>query len=143
MGVWIMMMYTMDFAALGRPQDVGFHQRYALGWLFHALAFGVNALIGIFLTFTIPGLDAAETGVTAGLVQLMGPLGLLVVFVSQTRINTANYALGMLVHIAMDRRGGNEADPGTLPDRAFAAGIYAVIRTATGRSTVLQPEHAR
>ena len=241
MGVWIMMMYTMDFAALGRPQDVRFHQRYTFGWLFYTLAFGVNALIGIFLTFTIPGLDATETGVAAGLVQLMGPLGLLVVFVSQTRINTANYALGMsnlkeflerslrfrapravwaaatggiifllmllpvvqyllaalawqgvmvtgwvaiaLVHIAMDRSGGNEAEPGALPDRAFAAvnpagvaawlgsaavgiafiqsgapwgtavgtlatpviaaGVYAAVRTSTGRRTVLRPEHAR
>lgn len=94
MGVWIMMMYTMDFAALGRPQDVRFHSRWTFGWLFYTLAFGLNAVVGIFLTFTIPGLQTTETGVAAGLVTMMGPLGLLVVFVSQTRINTANYALG-------------------------------------------------
>ncbi|MCG2623274.1 permease [Arthrobacter sp. I2-34] len=239
MGVWIMMMYTMDFAALGKPTDTAFHQRYTFGWLFYTLAFGVNALIGIFLTFTIPGLDATETGVAAGLVQLMGPLGLLVVFVSQTRINTANYALGIsnlkeflertlrfrapaavwaavtgalifllmllpvvdylllaltwqgvmvtgwvaiaLAHIAMDRRSGAAAEPGALPDRVFAAanpagiaawlgsaaigiafvqsgapwggivgtlatpaiaaGLYAAVRTATGRRTALLPEH--
>ncbi|HKU12042.1 MAG TPA: permease [Sinomonas sp.] len=94
MGVWILMMYTMDFAALGRPKDRRFHARITFGWLFYALAFGANALIGIFLTFTIPGVQTTETGVAAGLVQMMGPLGLLVVFVSQTRINTANYALG-------------------------------------------------
>lgn len=95
MGVWILMMYTMDFAALGKPQDEKFHKRYTFGWLFYVLAFGANALIGIFLTFTIPGLEATETGVAGGLVSLMGLLGLLVVFVSQTRINTANYALGI------------------------------------------------
>ncbi|SDQ40515.1 purine-cytosine permease family protein [Arthrobacter crystallopoietes] len=95
MGVWILMMYTMDFAALGKPQDEKFHKRYTFGWLFYALAFGANALIGIFLTFTIPGLEATETGVAGGLVSLMGLFGLLVVFVSQTRINTANYALGI------------------------------------------------
>ncbi|GAB4098374.1 permease [Sinomonas halotolerans] len=94
MGVWIMMMYTMDFAALGRPEDVAFHSRWTFGWLFYTLAFGLNALVGIFLTFTIPGLQTTETGVAAGLVTMMGPLGLLLVFVSQTRINTANYALG-------------------------------------------------
>ncbi|MCW2134360.1 purine-cytosine permease family protein [Arthrobacter sp. VKM Ac-2550] len=95
MGVWILMMYTMDFAALGRPRDEKFHKTYTFGWLFYALAFGANALIGIFLTFTIPGLEATETGVAGGLVSLMGLFGLLVVFVSQTRINTANYALGI------------------------------------------------
>jgi hypothetical protein len=95
MGVWILMMYTMDFAALGRPQDEKFHKTYTFGWLFYVLAFGANALIGIFLTFTIPGLEATETGVAGGLVSLMGLFGLLVVFVSQTRINTANYALGI------------------------------------------------
>ncbi|WP_413248874.1 purine-cytosine permease family protein [Sinomonas flava] len=94
MGVWIMMMYTMDFAALGRPQDAAFHGRWTFGWLFYTLAFGLNAVVGIFLTFTIPGLQSTETGVAAGLVTMMGPLGLLLVFVSQTRINTANYALG-------------------------------------------------
>ncbi|MGL3807082.1 purine-cytosine permease family protein [Paeniglutamicibacter sp. R2-26] len=95
MGVWILMMYTMDFAALGRAKDVKFHQRYTFGWLFYTLAFGANSLIGIYLTFTIPGAEATETGVAGALVQLMGPLGLLVIFVSQTRINTANYALGI------------------------------------------------
>lgn len=95
MGVWILMMYTMDFASLGRAKDVKFHQRYTFGWLFYTLAFGVNSLIGIYLTFTIPGAEATETGVAGALVQLMGPLGLLVIFVSQTRINTANYVLGI------------------------------------------------
>ncbi|EMY35104.1 putative permease [Arthrobacter crystallopoietes BAB-32] len=95
MGVWILMMYTMDFAALGHPKDEGFHKTYTFGWLFYTLAFGANALIGIFLTFTMPGLEATETGVASGLVSLLGLFGLLIVFVSQTRINTANYALGI------------------------------------------------
>ncbi|WP_164520469.1 purine-cytosine permease family protein [Specibacter cremeus] len=95
MGVWILMMYTMDFAALGKRKDTKFHKNITFGWLFYTLAFGVNALIGIFLTFTLPGVSATETGVAGGLVQLMGILGLLVVFASQTRINTANYALGI------------------------------------------------
>ncbi len=95
MGVWILMMYTMDFAALGRVKDARFHRNITFGWLFYSLAFGANALIGIFLTYSIPGLQATEGGVAVGLVNLMGLLGLLVVFVSQTRINTANYALGI------------------------------------------------
>lgn len=95
MGVWILMMYTMDFAALGKQKDDGFHKKVTFGWLFYTLAFGVNALIGIFLTFTLPGVEATETGVAGGLVKLMGIFGLVVVFASQTRINTANYAMGI------------------------------------------------
>lgn len=122
MGVWILMMYTMDFAALGRAKDVKFHQRYTFGWLFYTLAFGANSLIGIYLTFTIPGAEATETGVAGALVTLMGPLGLLVIFVSQTRINTANYALG----ISNLREFGERALHLRLPALAWV-GIGAVI----------------
>ena len=94
MGVWIMMMFTMDFAALGKRRDIKFHQRWTFGWMFYVVAYGFSAFVGIFLTFTIPGLTASETGVAGGIVSLMGILGLIVVVVSQTRINTANYYLG-------------------------------------------------
>jgi hypothetical protein len=94
MGVWIMMMFTMDYAALGKRKDTKFHQRWTFGWLFYILAYGFSAFVGIFLTFTIPGLEASETGIAGGIVSMMGILGLIVVFVSQTRINTANYYLG-------------------------------------------------
>lgn len=94
MGVWIMMMFTMDFAALGKRKDTKFHQNVTFGWLFYTLAYGFAAFVGIFLTFTIPGMDVSETGVAGGIVNMMGILGLIVVFVSQTRINTANYYLG-------------------------------------------------
>lgn len=94
MGVWIMMMFTMDFAALGKRQDIKYHQRVTFGPLFYVLAYGFSAFVGIFLTFTIPGLEASETGLAGGLVSLMGILGLIVVIATQTRINTANYYLG-------------------------------------------------
>jgi hypothetical protein len=94
MGVWIMMMFTIDYASLGKRSDSKFHQTYTFGWVFYVLAYGVSALAGIFLTFTIPGMVASETGIAGGLVTMMGVLGLIFVFVSQTRINTANYYLG-------------------------------------------------
>ncbi len=94
MGVWIMMMFTVDYAALGKRKDTKFHQNISFGWLFYILAYGFSAVVGIFLTFTIPGMVASETGVAGGIVQMMGIIGLIVVFVSQTRINTANYYLG-------------------------------------------------
>ena len=94
MGIWIMMMFTMDYAALGKRKDVKFHQQVTFGWIFYVLAYGFAAFVGIFLTFTIPGVEVTETGLAGGLVSLMGVLGLIVVWVSQTRINTANYYLG-------------------------------------------------
>lgn len=94
MGIWIMMMFTMDYAALGKRKDIKFHQNVTFGWVFYALAYGFAAFVGIFLTFTIPGIEVSETGLAGGLVTMMGLLGLLVVWVSQTRINTANYYLG-------------------------------------------------
>ena len=94
MGVWIMMMFTMDFAALGKRKDIKYHQRVTFGPVFYILAYGFSAFVGIFLTFTIPGIEASETGLAGGLVSLMGILGLIVVIATQTRINTANYYLG-------------------------------------------------
>lgn len=94
MGVWILMMFTMDFASLGKRKDTKYHQNVTFGPLFYVLAFGLNGLFGVFLMFAIPGMEASETGIAGGLVEMLGLFGLLVVFASQTRINTANYFLG-------------------------------------------------
>ncbi|MGM0928857.1 MAG: purine-cytosine permease family protein [Actinomycetota bacterium] len=94
MGVWVLLMYTVDYAALGKRKDTKFHVRFTFTWPFWTITYGLNALVGIFLTFTIPGVDASETGIAGGLVSMMGILGLLLVLVFQTRINTANYYIG-------------------------------------------------
>jgi hypothetical protein len=94
MGIWVIMMFTMDFAALGKRKDTKFHQWVSFGPVFYLLAFGFTAVVGIFLNFTIPGMEATETGLAGGIVRMMGILGLLILFASQTRINTANYYLG-------------------------------------------------
>lgn len=38
MGVWVMMMFTIDFAALGKTEDVKFHRKATFGPLFYACA---------------------------------------------------------------------------------------------------------
>ena len=73
MGVWIMMMFTMDYAALGKREDTKFHQRWSFGGVVYILAYAFSALVGIFLTFTIPGLEAFETGI-AGVGATWGPI---------------------------------------------------------------------
>lgn len=94
LGIMIMMMFTMDYASLGKKSDEKFHRTVTFGWVFYVFAYGLNAVVGIFLTFTITGLEASETGIAGGLVTMMGLWGLLLIWVSQTRINTANYYLG-------------------------------------------------
>lgn len=91
MGTWSVLLFAVDFAALGRRGDVQYHRRWTFGFPFWVPTILFNSLIGIVLIFTIKGADVSEAGVAGGLVRMMGIIGLLLVFVSQTRINTANY----------------------------------------------------
>ncbi|MFI1742097.1 purine-cytosine permease family protein [Streptomyces sioyaensis] len=92
MGVWIMMMYTIDYARFGKAEDRRFHGTVTFGWVFYLFTFAVNGLIGIYLlrAWHIAG---SETGVVDAFIHTLGFAGVVVIFVSQTRINTANYYL--------------------------------------------------
>lgn len=92
MGVYILMMYTMDFARLAKTEDARYHATVTFGWVYYLLAFGANGVIGIYLVHAT-GSESTEGGVAVGIVGLMGILGVALVWVSQTRINTANYYL--------------------------------------------------
>lgn len=95
MGVWVLMMYTWDYARFGRPEDSDYHARFNFGMPFYAVAFLLNGLAGIFLAATIPTEGGvSEVSVVLSIVQLMGFWGLLFVWVTQTRINTGNFFLG-------------------------------------------------
>lgn len=90
MGVWVMMMYTFEFARLGRRQDQRFHATVTFGWVFYLATFALNGLVGIYIVLAWQ-LDSTETGVVTAVLSSIGLLGLLLIVVSQTRINTANY----------------------------------------------------
>lgn len=92
MGVYIMMMYTFDYARLGRAEDKKFLGSVTFGWVFYAFTFGLNGLIGIYI-MSAWGLEASETGVVQAFISSLGFGGVLVILISQTRINTANYFL--------------------------------------------------
>jgi purine-cytosine permease-like protein len=94
MGVWILMMYTFDYARFGREEDIRYHSLFNFGTPFYLMALIVNGLFGIFLVGTVP-MDGAlsEVSVLLALLKLMGIAGLLFVWVTQTRINTANFHL--------------------------------------------------
>jgi len=97
MGVWIILMYAFDFARFGREEDSGFHIYFTFGLPFYGLTLLVNGLVGIFLVGTVPlegGLS--EVSVLIALLKLMGVAGLLFVWVTQTRINTANFQMAIV-----------------------------------------------
>jgi hypothetical protein len=96
MGVWVLMMYTVDFARLGRREDMKYHGSVTFGWVFYFNTFLVNGLIGIFLAHAlrdITGGKITEGGVAVALTHVMGFFAVILVWISQTRINTANYYL--------------------------------------------------
>lgn len=94
MGVWVLMMFTFDYARFGREQDAGYHAWFNFGTPFYAMAFLVSGLFGMFMIGTVPDLGAlSEVSVLLALLKLMGIWGLLFVWITQTRINTANYYL--------------------------------------------------
>ncbi|MEK0085715.1 purine-cytosine permease family protein [Benzoatithermus flavus] len=94
MGVWILMMYTFDYARFGRKEDADYHARFNFGMPFYLVTFFLNGVAGIFLASSIPTEGAlSEVSVVLALLQLMGIWGLVFVWVTQTRINTANFYL--------------------------------------------------
>jgi len=94
MGVWILMMYTWDYARFGREDDSEFHAKVNFGMPFYLFTFLVNGVVGIFLAATIPTEGGiSEVSVVLAILKLMGFWGLLFVWISQTRINTANFYL--------------------------------------------------
>ena len=92
MGIWLTMPTTVDFARFAKVEDAGFHKNVTFGWVFYIWLFGLNGLAGIFLVQSVlPDDPTAETGVVQAIIGVLGFVGLLVIVVSQTRINTLNY----------------------------------------------------
>lgn len=97
LGVLILSMVTVDFARFGRPEDAGFHARVTFGVPFYALTFLINGAVGIFIVGNLDSSKISETAVVEASLGTLGLIGGLAwVWVTQTRINTANYLLGAL-----------------------------------------------
>ena len=93
-GQHLLMMCTLDIGRFGRVKDTHYHGVVGFGLAFYVMAFLVNALVGIYLVGSAGLTDVSETVVMDVCLTVMGgTLGLLFVWVTQTRINTANYFL--------------------------------------------------
>lgn len=93
MGVWVLMMYTMDYGRLAREQDGPYHSKVTFGPVFYSLTFGLNGVIGIYLVKQLGITDLGEGELATAMVGVTGLVGLLFVTVTQARINTANLYL--------------------------------------------------
>lgn len=92
MGIWLLLSSTLDFARFGKVTDEKFHTTVTFGPLFYAGVFLVNGLAGIFLVRSvIPAEPAEATGVVLAILGSSGLIGLLLIVISQTRINSLNY----------------------------------------------------
>lgn len=97
LGVLVMVMVTMDFARFGRPEDDQWHARLTFGIPFYSVTYLLNGVVGILIVGTLDTAAISETAVVDASLALLGAwLGLGWVFVSQTRINSANFTLGTL-----------------------------------------------
>ncbi|NPE72301.1 allantoin permease [Dickeya dadantii] len=105
MGVWILMMYTFDYARFGRQEDSQYHARINFGMPFYLITFLLNGVVGIYLVSSFAQQNGvSETAVVVNILNLLGFWGLLFVWVTQTRINTANYYLATVnMQVFFDR----------------------------------------
>ncbi|BCW51849.1 permease [Arthrobacter sp. StoSoilB13] len=92
LGVLVLMMFTMDFARFGKPRDTKINGIATFGPVFYVFVYLANGLIGIFIAYAA-GLAGgiSSTAIVDFIVTLLGGWGLFLVWVTQARINTANF----------------------------------------------------
>lgn len=103
-----LMMCALDIGRFGRRADARWHALVSMGSPFYVIAFFVNTLVGIFLAGVGRFETVSETAVMdVCLTVLGGGVGLAFVWITQTRINTANYVLAAtnLQAVVADRFG--------------------------------------
>jgi len=93
-GLQLLMMITLDIGRFGKTEDIRHHSTVTFGFPFYVVTFLVNMSVGIYLAASVQMSEVTETAVIdACLLVLGGPLGLFFIWVTQTRINTANFFL--------------------------------------------------
>lgn len=96
-GVWAMIPDCQDIARFGRKEDLKFHQNVTFGAIFTLITFLFNGVAGILLAgLALSGGALSESGVVDGVVRSLGVIGLIVIIVSQLRINSGNFYLASI-----------------------------------------------
>jgi purine-cytosine permease-like protein len=126
MGVMILTLFAWDYSRMGRGGDTRFHRVVTFGPVYYFLTYFVNGMIGIFLVLVIPTkLAPSEISIVFDFLGLMGFAGLVFIWVSQTRINTANFYVASLSLESFLVRLLRVRVPRVLA--AFIAGVIALV----------------
>lgn len=97
LGVWTLIMFCFDYARFGRKEDAKYHTLFNFGMPFYVVTMLVAGVIGVFIVKTMHWEGAVtETAAVKALVSLMGVFGVLFVWATQTRINSANFYLATI-----------------------------------------------
>lgn len=91
-GIFVLMMVTVDFSRLGQPSDAEFHARFSFGAPFYLVTYFLNGVVGIFVVGTVQAAEISEVAVVDATLLVLGPLvGLAFIWATQTRINATNF----------------------------------------------------
>jgi len=97
MGVMVLIMFSWDYSRMAKPSETKFHKTVTFGPIYYFITYFVNGVAGIFIVMVIPSdLPPSEVSLVFNLLGLMGFAGLVFIWVSQTRINTANFYVAAL-----------------------------------------------
>lgn len=96
LGLALMMPVAADFGRFAKPEDSRFHQHVTFGFLYYVFTYGVNGVVGIYITQAMLGVSTVENGVVQASIDALGVFGLLFIIVTQARINSLNYYLSVL-----------------------------------------------
>lgn len=92
MGIWVLMLFAYEYAKFGKPADTKFHAKWNFSYLFYFVTIVVNGACGIYLVSSVPSIEKiSEISVVLAILSLLGFWGLVFVWATQTRINSANY----------------------------------------------------
>lgn len=93
LGLLLLMTTTTDFGRFGKRTDEKFHGTVTLGAVFYTWLYVIDGVIGIFLVQAVIPDNPSETGVVQAIIGSMGVVGLILIVISQARINSLNYYL--------------------------------------------------
>lgn len=96
LGLSLMVPVGVDFGRFAKAADRRFHTNLTFGFVFYLWTFGVNGLVGIYITQSLLGVSTVEDGVVQASLDALGFAGLLFIIITQARINSLNYYLSTL-----------------------------------------------
>lgn len=128
LGVWTLIMVSFDYSRFARYEDRKFHLRMNFGAIFWTTTFLISGVIGIFLVKSLPpGEQISETSSVKAVIMLTGGLGLFWVWVTQTRINSANFYMAVMNLSAFSRLSLKRPLPKVVAAAIIIGIVYALM----------------